>query len=75
MKTAINSTETYAAAYARLSQIAENLKTAGSAASIDTIVENLRAARAAYATCKLRLDAIRREVDAEVEAADEGMTP
>ncbi len=65
------STETYAAAYARLSQIAEKLKISGAAASIDNIVEDLRAARLAYITCKDRLDAIRREVDLEMESAGE----
>jgi len=34
-------------------------------------VDDLRAARAAHSICKARLDAIRREVDAEVEAAGE----
>lgn len=70
MKTVIpTGTETYAAAYARLSQIAEKLKTSGASANVDSIVEDLRAARLAYSICKSRLDAIRREVDAEVEAA------
>ena len=64
------STETYAAAYARLTAIAERLKGAG-ATDVDTLVQDLRAARMAYSTCKSRLDAIRREVDAEVEAAGE----
>ena len=64
------STETYAAAYAKLAAIAEKLKGAG-ATDVDTLVQDLRAARTAYATCKSRLDAIRREVDAEVEAAGE----
>ncbi len=72
MKTATPaSTETYASAYARLSQIADRLKTAGTSANVDSIVEDLRAARLAYATCKSRLESIRREVEAEVEAADE----
>ena len=65
------STETYAAAYGRLAAIAEKLRTAGAAASVDDLVSDLRSARAAYAVCKTRLDAIRREVDAEVEAAGE----
>lgn len=72
MKTGIpTGTETYASAYALLSQIAEKLKTSGSFANVDSIVEDLRAARLAYATCKSRLESIRREVEAEVEAADE----
>lgn len=64
------SSETYASAYARLTAIAERLKAAASAATVDTLVDDLRAARAAYAVCKDRLDNIRREVDLEVEAAD-----
>ncbi len=72
MKTATPaSTETYASAYARLSQIAERLKTAGTSANVDSIVEDLRAARIAYSICKARLDAIRREVDAEIETGGE----
>ena len=62
-------TESYAAAYARLAAIAEKLKGAGATANLDEIVDDLRAARAAHAVCKARLDVIRREVDAEVEAA------
>ena len=72
MKTSTpTSTETYAAAYAKLSQIAEKLKNTGATASVDSLVDDLRAARIAYRTCKIRLDAIRREVDTEVEAASE----
>ena len=63
-------TETYASAYARLASIAEKLRTGGQAAGIDEIVDMLKAARAAHAVCKARLDAIRREVDAELEAAE-----
>ncbi len=65
------STETYAAAYNRLAAIAEKLRGTGATANLDGIVDDLRAARAAHAICKSRLDAIRREVDAEVEAASE----
>ena len=65
------STETYASAYARLAAIAEKLRGTGATANLDSIVDDLRAARAAHAICKARLDAIRREVDAEVEAAGE----
>ncbi len=57
---------TYAAAYAALAAIAERLKGAGTAASIDTLAEDVRAARAAYAACRTRLDAIRAEIDAEL---------
>ena len=64
-------TETYAAAYARLVSIAEKLKGAGATASLDSIVDDLRSAREIHAVLRARLDAIRREVDAEVEAAGE----
>ena len=62
-------TESYAAAYSRLTAIASKLTAAGTTASVDDLVCDLRLARAAYATCKARLDAIRAEVDAEIEAA------
>ena len=64
-------TDTYASAYAKLSAIAERLKGAGATADLDSLVRDLREARAAHDFCKNRLDAIRREVDAEVEAAGE----
>ncbi len=64
-------TESYATAYARLTTIAEKLKGAGATADLDGLVRDLREARAAHAFCKARLDAIRHEVDAEVEAAGE----
>ena len=63
------STETYATAYARLTAIAERLRGAGATSDLESLVRDLRDARAAHAFCKNRLDAIRREVDAEVEAA------
>lgn len=69
------STESYASAYATLSAIAEKLKGAGATADLDGIVDDLRAARAAHAICKARLDTIRREVDAEVDAVAEPAKP
>ena len=63
------STESYASAYSRLSAIAEKLKGAGATADLDEVVTLLREARAAHAICKSRLEIVRREVDAEVEAA------
>ena len=63
-------TETYAAAYARLASIAERLRAGGAAVSVDTLVEDVRAARAAHEVCRARLDAVRREIDAEVAAAE-----
>lgn len=62
-------TETYAGAYARLNAIAERLKSAGAATGIDTLADDVRAARAAYATCARRLAAVRAEIDAELAAA------
>ena len=61
-------TDTYAAAYGRLSQIAERLK-ANTATSVDGLVADVREARAAYAVCKERLDAVKREIDVELAAA------
>ena len=69
--TAIKPATTYAAAYATLASIAERLKGAGTAAALDTLAEDVKAARQAYATCKCRLDAIRAEIDAEVGTGSE----
>ena len=62
----------YAAAYATLAAIADRLKGAGTAAGIDTLAEDVRAARLAYAACRGRLDAIRAEIDAELAAGADG---
>ena len=63
---------TYAAAYAQLAAIAERLKGAGTATSIDTLAEDVRAARQAYTACRARLDAIHAEIDAELARDGEG---
>ena len=64
-------TATYADAYARLARLAEKLKGNGVAtASIDSLVDDVRAARAAHAQCRERLAAIRAEIDAEIAAAE-----
>ena len=63
-------TETYSAAYARLSAIAEQLKNNTAATTVDSLVEDVRAAREAYALCRARLDAVRREIDVEIAAAE-----
>ena len=60
----VAATETYAAAYATLTNIAQRLST-GSGATIDNLAADVRAAHQAHATCRARLDAIRREVEAE----------
>ena len=61
----------YAIAYAQLAAIGERLKGASTAASIDTLAEDVRAARQAHAACRARLAAIRTEIDAEL-ASDGG---
>ncbi len=61
---------TYAAAYATLGAIADRLKGASTAATIDTLAEDVRAARQAYAVCRSRLDAIRAEIDQEIAAVE-----
>ena len=68
-------TLTYAAAYAKLAAIAERLRATGSAASIDTLVDDTREARSLHAICRDRIDAVRREFDAEMAgvAPDEPM--
>lgn len=63
-------TDSYAASYATLSAIAERLRNPGTAATVDSLVADVRAARAAYAACKSRLDAVRQEIDAEITAAE-----
>lgn len=63
---------TYAAAYAQLTAIAERLKGAGTASSIDTLADDVRAARQIYATLKCIIDTIRAEIDAEIGTAHEG---
>jgi exonuclease VII small subunit len=64
------STDTYSAAYARLAAIAERLKNNTAATTVDSLVEDVRAAREAYALCRARLDAVRREIDVEIAAAE-----
>jgi exonuclease VII small subunit len=63
-------TETYSAAYARLSTIAERLKSNTAATTVDSLVDDVRTAREAYALCRARLDAVRREIDVEIAAAE-----
>ena len=59
-------TVTYAAAYATLASIAERLKGAGTAASLDTLASDVSEARKCYQGARDRLDAIRAEIDAEL---------
>ena len=67
-------TGTYASAYARFASIAERLKTAGAATSVDTLVEDVRAVRAAHALCRARLAGVRAEIEAELTSAGENET-
>ena len=67
-------TASYATAYANLTAIAERLKGAGTAVSIDTLVQDVRAARMAHAVCRDRLAAVRAEVDAELALAEPSET-
>ncbi len=70
--TASKPTVTYAAAYATLAAVAERLKANGSASTIDTLAQDVAAAKIAYSNCKLRLAEIRAEIDAELATSDEG---
>ena len=68
--TALPATATFAEAYARLSAIATKLKGPGSATSIDSLVQDVRDAKEAYASCKARLEVIRTEVEGLEDAED-----
>ena len=63
-------TASYAAAYAQLTAIAERLKGAGTAVTVDTLVQDVRTARKAHGLCRDRLAAVRAEIDAELALAD-----
>ena len=71
-KTTATSTVTYAAAYATLASIAERLKGAGTAASLDTLASDVSEARKCYQAARSRLDAIRSEIDAELASDGAG---
>ncbi len=61
-------TDSYAASYARLAAIAERLRTATGAATVDSLVADVQAARELHRQLKTRLDAVRRELDADAES-------
>ncbi len=63
-------TTTYAAAYAQLAAIADKLRSTANTGSVDTLVDDIRQARAAHAICRTRLDAIRHEIDVEIAAVE-----
>ena len=70
--TTLPPTATYAAAYAKLAAIAEKLRATGGAATIDTLVDDIRAARAAHAVCKTRIQEVMKEFEAEVAGVEKG---
>lgn len=68
LKTTAPSVTSYAAAYAALADVAQRLKGVGSAASIDTLAQDVALARQMYGIARSRLDAIRAEIDAEISS-------
>ncbi len=65
-------TTTYAAAYAKVAAMAEKLRASGSATTVDTHIDDIRAARAAHSMCKSRLETVMKQFDAEVAGVEEG---
>jgi exodeoxyribonuclease VII small subunit len=65
-KTAVGSTHAYAEAYRKLTEIAERLRKGGPD-NVDTLVADFRSAMESYRFCQERLDAIRTEIDAELD--------
>lgn len=63
---AVASSGLYAANYQILSQVAERLRNGGPD-DVDGLVADFRHAMDAYRICQERLDAIRAEIDAEVD--------
>ena len=66
-------TDSYAAGFARLAAIAERLRTASGAATLDGLVADVQAARTLHRQLKARLDAVRRELDADAADGDDGV--
>ena len=64
--TAVASTRQYADNYRILLEVAERLRKGG-AEDVDTLVGDFRRGMDAYRSCQERLDAIRAEVDQEVD--------
>ena len=67
-KTTAQPDTNYAAAYAALADIAQRLKGPGTAASLDTLAQDVALARKMFGIARSRLDAIRAEIDAELSA-------
>lgn len=70
--TAPAGTDTYAAGYAKLAAIAERLRTASGAATVDGLVADIQAARALHRQLRARLDAVRFELEAEAAEGETG---
>ena len=64
--TAVASSRSYADAYRTLLEVAERLRNGG-VEDVDTLVEDFRRGMDAYRVCQERLDAIRAEIDHEVD--------
>ncbi len=64
--TAVASTRQYAEAYRVLLEVAERLRNGGPE-DVDTLVADFRRGMDAYHFCQERLDAIRAEIDQEVD--------
>ena len=65
-------TDTYAAGYAKLAAIAEKLRTTTGAATVDSLVADVQAAWKPDKQIRARLDAGRRELDADAAEGEAG---
>lgn len=65
-KPAVASTRRYADAYRTLLEVADRLRKGGPE-DVDSLVEDFRTGMDAYRICQERLDAIRAEIDQEVD--------
>ena len=65
-KTTTQSATSYAEAYAALADVAQRLKGPSTAASLDTLAQDVALARRMFGIARSRLDAIRAEIDAEL---------
>ena len=63
---AVASSRAYADSYRTLHEVAERLRNGGPE-DVDTLVTDFRLAMDAYRFCQERLDAIRSEIDAELD--------
>ena len=65
-KPAVASSQSYAEAHRTIHEVAERLRNGGPE-DVDSLVANFRRAMEAHRFCQNRLDAIRAEIDAEVD--------